>query len=585
MNRNLVSPPKRKARNFLPNDFSFTSWEDLQPYTDNLLNREIDSLAALEKLITDSNEFGEVIGEDMRWRMIKMTCNTQDEAITEAYQFVVTQISPKLTTVSYQTNQKMVQSPFFKDLDKTYYFTFLRDIESSLALFREENIPLKTQARLKAKEYTAKMGSLMVNIDGEEKTMQQAGQLMSDTDREIRKKAYLAISKRRLEEKESLDNLFNDLLKLRHQIAQNANFENYRDYMFASLGRFDYTPDDCFQFHQSIASEIVPLSKSILNRRIAKLNLSSYRPWDGDVDVSGKAPLKPFKNTKEIVDKTVQCLARLRPEFGSYLSIMNQMNYLDLESRPGKSPGGYNCTLPEMGVPFIFMNSVGSMRDLITMVHESGHAVHSFLSRDLALQSFKSLPSEVAELASMSMELFSMEHWDVYFDKEEDLKRAKITQLEKVISGFSWIATIDQFQHWLYTNPTHTIEERETKWRAINEDFSTHLTNWEGYEHLRTASWQRQLHIFEVPFYYIEYAMAQLGAIAMWKQYKENPQQALDNYTYALSLGYTKSIGDIYKAAGIRFDFSQNYVQELAAFVMNELNALYEEVETELAIA
>jgi oligoendopeptidase F len=252
---------------------------------------------------------------------------------------------------------------------------------------------------------------------------------------------------------------------------------------------------------------------------------------------------------------------------------MKEMKHLDLASKAGKSPGGYNYPLYEIGVPFIFMNSVGLHRDLITMVHEGGHAVHSFLSRDLPLTPFKSLTSEIAELASMSMELMSMEHWeDIYQGK--DLIKAKKEQLRGVLEVLPWIAIVDSFQHWLYENPKHTVAERHAEWNKINQRFSTGIVDWEGYEDYHKVTWQRQLHIFEVPFYYIEYGMAQLGAIAMWRNYVKNPSKTMEEYKAALALGYTKSIPDVYATGGVQFDFSADYVSELSDFVMKELEKL-----------
>jgi oligoendopeptidase F len=253
---------------------------------------------------------------------------------------------------------------------------------------------------------------------------------------------------------------------------------------------------------------------------------------------------------------------------------MREMNHLDLESRKGKAPGGYNYPLAEIGVPFIFMNATSTLRDMVTIMHEGGHAVHSFLTRKLELGDFKNPPSEVAELASMSMELISMDHWNLFFQKKEDLKRAKIEHLEQIIETLPWVATIDKFQHWIYENPTHNHDERRVVWNKIFQQFSDSITDWTGLEENRNYLWQKQLHLFEVPFYYIEYGMAQLGAIAVWKNYKENHIKGLKGYMDALKLGYTKTIPEVYAAANIKFDFSKTYISELMAFVKEELHKL-----------
>ncbi|MDB0007437.1 M3 family metallopeptidase, partial [Flavobacteriales bacterium] len=297
----------------------------------------------------------------------------------------------------------------------------------------------------------------------------------------------------------------------------------------------------------------------------------AYKPWDTSVDAEGKAPLKPFEGGEDLIDKSIRCFERLSPYYGQCLSTMKAMKHIDLVSKEGKAPGGFNYPLHEIGVPFIYMNAVGSQRDLVTMVHEGGHAIHSFLSRDLDLCDFKSTPSEVAELASMSMELISMDTWDEFYSNEDELVRAKTEQMQKVLEGLPWIAAIDKFQHWIYTTP-HTAEERRAEWKNIMQKLGSSIVDWDGQEDALLNLWQKQLHLYEVPFYYIEYGMAQLGAIAMWRSYKQLGKEALSNYDEALKLGYTKSIGEIYQTAGIEFNFSQAYVNELADFIKAQLN-------------
>jgi oligoendopeptidase F len=408
---------------------------------------------------------------------------------------------------------------------------------------------------------------MSVEVDGKEYTMQQAAKFLHSPDRALRETVFSKIATRRLADKDQLNELFDKLLALRQQIAVNAGFENFRDYKFKELGRFDYSVADCFAFHDAVREHILPLQAMLVRYKQRRLGLDVMRPWDGDAEPVGTEPLHPFKDGAELSAKAQEVFSRLNPYFSGCLKNMAEIHRLDLESRKGKAPGGYNCPLAETGVPFIFMNAAGTMGDVITMMHEGGHAIHSFLSHKLKLSAFKEYPMEIAELASMSMELFSMEHWDVFFSDEKELQRAQLEELERVISVLPWIATIDKFQHWLYTHPGHTIAEREAQWLVILNEFSTGITDWTGFEEYRTSFWQKQLHLFEVPFYYIEYGIAQLGAIAMWRQYRLNKEQALNNYMNALSLGYTKTLGELYATAGIKFDFSPAYVKELADFV------------------
>jgi oligoendopeptidase F len=344
--------------------------------------------------------------------------------------------------------------------------------------------------------------------------------------------------------------------------------------MFKALGRFDYTPADCFDFHNSIQSEVVPILNGLAIDRKKKLNIPSLRPWDKSVDPEGKPALIAFRDGSDLTDKTIECFDRLDPYLGQCLAIMKEMGHLDLESRKGKAPGGYNYPLSEIGVPFIFMNATSTLRDMVTILHEGGHAVHNFLTRDLELNDFKSTPSEVAELASMSMELISMDHWDIFFTNEDDLKRAKREHLEDIIETLPWVATIDKFQHWLYENPNHTEDDRRKNWNIIFDEFSDTVTDWHGLQDAKDFLWQKQLHLYEVPFYYIEYGMAQLGAIAIWRNFRQDRANGLQGYMNALKLGYMKSIPEIYKAANIKFDFSKVYIKELMDFVKKELNAI-----------
>ena len=564
---------EKKPRIFVPQNLEI-KWENLEPLFNDLQQRPINSVDDLENWLKNRSELEAVLEEDFAWRYIRMTCDTTNEQLLADFQYFATEIEPKIAPISNELNKKFINSEYTAQLDKDKYFVFIRSVKKALELFREENVPLLTQLQVTQQRYQAITGAMSVTLDGKEYTLEQASVFLKDTDRSVRQKAWEAITARRLQDKDQLDELFNELLKLRHQVALNAGFENFRDYMFQSLGRFDYTPHDCYKFHAAIEREIVPALAKQAKKRKDALGVDALRPWDLDVDISGKPALKPFQNGQDLIDKSIACFEGLNPYIGERLKIMKANNLFDVESRKGKAPGGYNYPLAETGAPFIFMNSANTFRDLTTMVHEGGHAVHTFISSDLELNDFKHLPSEVAELASMSMELISMDKWDVFFDNEEDLKRAKRDQLKDVLKTLPWVAVVDQFQHWIYTNPNHTTQERKDAWKAIFEPFGNNFAEWHGYEEALENVWQKQLHIFEVPFYYIEYAIAQLGAIAVWKNYKENPEQGLENYLAALKLGYTKTIKEIYKTAGIRFDFSTEYVHELAKFVNKELENL-----------
>ena len=566
--------PTRPKRKYLSEEFTIESWESLKPIFEELLNREIDSVESLEDWIGDLSEVEAVLSEETAWRYIRMNIDTKNKEYEEAFNFMVTEIDPKAAPYSDKFNHKLLESPFCKELDEEKYRIFLRELKMQVKLFREESIPVFTTLQQLQQKYGAITGGMSIEHEGKTLTLQMANSFLKDTDRELRKAIYEKVNNTRLEKTDELNQLFTELIKLRDKVAKQADYDNYRDYKLDALGRFDYTAEDCFTFHDAIEAECVPLVNKVDQARKEQLGVDSLKPYDTDVDPSGKSGLKPFGTEKELIEKSIEAFRRIRPYYGECLETMDTMGHLDLDSRLGKAPGGFNYPLYEIGVPFIFMNSVGSLRDLITMVHEGGHAVHSFLSKDLEITAFKNLPSEVAELASMSMELLSIDQWDVFFDSEADLKRAKKEHLEKIMAVLPWTATIDAFQHWLYENPSHTEEERAENWLRISSKLGSDVVDWRGYEEARKFQWQKQLHLFEVPFYYIEYAIAQLGAIAVWRNYRENPEKALDQYEAALKLGYTKPIGEIYRTAGIEFNFSQEYVRELMEFVWEEYSKL-----------
>jgi oligoendopeptidase F len=559
-------------RNYLPADFVITDWAGLEPHFIELSERKINNAEALEKWLQDVNELEAVVSEDACWRQIRMTCDTANKELEEAFNFFYLEIQPQIQPYSDVLNKKLVDSPFVSSLDQDTYFTYLRNVKKNIELFREANIPIQAEINVLQQQYGQIAGKMMVEIDGKEFTLQQAAKYLEDPDRTKREEVYRKINDRRLLDKDSLDNLFTDLVRKRHQVAVNAGFENYRDYKFVEMGRFDYTPAQCEQFHEAVAQHVMPLVDEIFNAHQEKLQLDSLRPWDTEAEPIGIKPLQPFDGGQDLLNKSIACLNELDPFFADCIRKMESIKHLDLESRKGKAPGGYNMPLAESGAPFIFMNAAGQMSDVTTMVHESGHAVHSFLAHPLALNGFKEYPTEMAEVASMAMELFTMDHWHVFFSNEEDLKRAKRHHLERVITIFPWIATIDKFQHWIYENANHTVQERTEAWMNILNEFSSSAINYSGLMPYRNIGWQRQLHLFEVPFYYIEYGIAQLGAIGMWMQYKQDKKKAISNYTNALSLGGTKTLPELYKAAGLSFDFSPEKIKTLMDFVRQELS-------------
>lgn len=368
-----------------------------------------------------------------------------------------------------------------------------------------------------------------------------------------------------------LDEIFSKLVKNRHQRAINAGFKNFRDYQHASYNRFDYTPDDCFIFHDTVEHLVVPLLKKLRDERAEKLSLPVLRPWDLAVDADGEQPLRPFTKASELIDACQNIFASLDKDLAAQFKTMNDLDLLDLENRKGKAPGGYQSTLDEVRLPFIFMNASGTNQDLFTLLHEAGHAFHAFASRGEPWVAYRHAPMEFCEVASMSMELMGMDYLGKAYNDPQEEKRAKRDILEDILVKLPWIAAIDAFQHWIYLNPEHTAEERALQFSQLMKRFNPGI-DWSAHEESLGRQWQKQLHLFEVPFYYIEYGIAQLGALQLWLKYKKNPLNALAAYKKGLSLGGARPLHELFEAAEIHFDFTEKTIVPALACLREELS-------------
>ena len=563
------------TRHYLPKDFQLTALSSIQPYLQELDKRALPNLDALMRWLHDLSELEAVVDEDISWRQIRVSQDTANREYEEAYRQFYQEIAPVLQQYAQRFREKLVSCPFVEQLDERMFGPFLRQTRNAIALFRPENIPLQTELAMLQRKFGQYTGALTVQLQGQEFTLPQAARFLEQSDRALREEAFVQIARARMRVVDQLDALFDQLIEKRHQLAVQAGFPDYRAYRFRELNRFDYTPTDCEAFHEAVEKHLLPLNARILEKKRQELGLAVLRPWDVDAPPPGREALHPFQTAEELVDRTLQCLDRVDETFSGVLMAMQRAGRLDLESRKNKAPGGFNCSLAETGLPFIFMNASGQWQDVVTLIHETGHAVHAVLTHDLPLQAFKEYPMEIAELASMSMELFSMQAWDVYFQQPEEIHRARRQQVERIITLLPWIATIDAFQHWIYTHPHHTRAQRQEAWLQNLNRFSTGQVEWSGWEAYRAISWQKQLHLFEVPFYYIEYGIAQLGAVAMWQAYSSNPEQAIQHYKQALRLGNTRTLPELYREAGIAFDFSPAYIQTLAGFLGEELEKVY----------
>ena len=559
---------------YLPADFCFSTNAELEPYYEELRLRPIASPAERWQWLCDRGRLNSEVSEYFARCFLAVSRDTEDAEAQGVYKHAVGELLPFITEQDNLLDQTLAECPFAGSFEEESLVMYFRNLRNQLAIYREANTPLRTATQLCAKQHSKLFAGMDIQVGDQRITLQRASAMLEIPDRERREQVYHKINQRILTDAEELESIFDELLDQRQRMALNAGFSNYRDYRFAELNRFDYDPADCRDFHAAVRREIVPLLDKTYRYRKASLGLDRLRPWDLNTDPKGRAALEPFQNIDQLVERSAACLDRLDPDFGAILRKMREAGNLDLESRPGKRPGGYNMPLLATGMPFIFMNATTSISDMRTLLHESGHALHSYLSKDREPAFTRRVPPEAAELAAMSMELLSMEHWDVFFEDPREVKRARLHQLEMILKVLPWVATIDEFQHWLYTHPGHDRAARRTAWLKTFHRYRAPIVDHDGLEEYTAHLWHKQLHLFEVPFYYIEYGIAQLGALAVWRAYREDPAGTMRRYRSALELGYSRSVPEIYAAMGISFDFSPAYVTKLAAFVKQELESL-----------
>ena len=565
--------PHRFRRRYLPESLEFERWNRLGPFFQVLEERELDSVEQLEQWLLDWSELSDAVGEEGSLRYIRMTCDTENPEIEKAYIHFLEEIAENLKAADDRLKRCFLGSPARKQLPSRRYSVLDRHLQNDVDLFREANIALETRESKGTQRYQKLIGSLTVSFEGRDQTLQQMKRYLEYPERRRREAAWKAVVERRLSERDRLEELFEELLGIRSSIAANAGFDSYRDYMFRRLERFDYGPEDCYRFHQGVESVVVPLVRKLQRLRAEEMGLASLRPWDLSVDPQGRPPLRPFAQTGELVDGCVEITGRVDARFARFLEAMRSHGLLNLDSRKGKAPGGYQSTLEEARLPFIFMNAVGVDGDVRTLLHEAGHAFHVFATQEEALGDYRHGPIEFCEVASMSMELLGGEHLEVFYNRDEDLKRSRRNHLEGIVEILAWIAQVDAFQHWIYTHPGHSPAQRRDQWVALNQRFGG-IEDWSGFEEALRCGWHRQLHIFELPFYYIEYAIAQLGALQVWLNSKRDLKRAVDDYWAALQLGGSRPLPELFRRAGAAFDFGPATLKPLMERVEAELEAL-----------
>jgi len=567
--------PAYKSRRFVPGQINISELTQIAPLFDQLETRAAQciSVADLERWLLDWSELNAALDEEASRRYIAMTCHTDNSEAEQAYLDFVENIEPEIKPRQFQLEKTFMSHPLRSMLPSPRYEVFVRDTQNHVHLFREENVALETEETKLTQQYQKLSGSLTVQFQGEETTLAQMGKYLEEPDRVLRQKAWELVAQRRLVEREKFEEQFDQLLNLRERIAKNAGFEDYRAYAFRRLGRFDYTPQDCGRFHEAVAQVVMPVVRELQTERRRHLGLEKLRPWDLFVDPFNRGPLRPFERVDEMVSRSQRIFDQLDGELARGFREMSELRLLDLDNRKGKAPGGYQSTLAESRRPCIFMNAVGLQRDVETILHEAGHAFHAQAAREEDLLPYRnSPPIEFCEVASMSMELLGNQFLEEFYS-EADANRARRTHLEGIVSILAWIATVDAFQHWVYTHQEHNRAERAAAWIALMDRFGGEM-DWSGYEEVRTHLWHRQLHMFIHPFYYVEYGIAQLGALQVWANSRRDQAKALDAYKKSLALGGSRPLPELFSAAGCRFQFDAETLQPLIKLLREELSEL-----------
>ena len=564
--------PPYRPRQFVPADTDLGDWPQLETLYHSLDERLTlaCSPADLERFLLDWGELGAALDQEGSRRYIAMTCHTEDLATEQRYLHYVEEIEPRVKPLQFRLNRRYLDHPHRAGLSQPRFAVFDRHTRIAVELYRDENVELETRETCLGQQYQKRMGSLTVTFGGQEQTLAQMGRYLEETDRALREEAWQLTAQRRLQEADTLDQIFEELLDLRWRIAQNAGFADPRDYFFRRLSRLDYNPHDCLRFHASVHDHVLPLLRQLQARRRENLGLATLRPWDLAVDPLNRPPLRPFAEVDELVTKTQSIFDSLDPQLAADFRKLHQYRLLDLDNRKGKGPGGYQSSLAEARLPFIFMNAVGQQRDVETLLHEAGHAFHALACAPEDFYPYRStIPIEFCEVASMTMELLGNEYLEAFYPPAE-AQRARRTHLEGILQILAWIATIDAFQHWLYTHPNHTRQERDGAWLDVLQRFEGDI-DWSHLTPIRTRLWHRQLHLFLHPFYYIEYGIAQLGALQLWALFRQDPHATLQAYRTALALGGSQSLPALFETARCRFDFSPATLQPLMNLVQSEL--------------
>ncbi len=566
-----LNPECEFPRQFVAADADFGNWATAEPYFQELSQRPIDNLPQLEKWLMDFSELEACLDEEGTQRYTAMTCQTDDPQRERRYLHFIENVQPNAEPWRDRLRRRFVEASDRIALPPKRYEVLRRSWRNAVDLYRPENIPLLVEDQKLKTEYQKIVAAMTCTYDGREQTLQQMARYLEEPDRQVRQETWHLAADRFLADGEALDRLYEKMVRLRHRIAINAGCRDYREYAFRAMERFDYGPADCLAFHEAIERECVPAALKLAARRKRKLGLSSLRPWDLAVDPEGLPPLRPFQTEHELAAGCSRILHRVDSELGRIFDTLRQQNLLDLGSRKGKAPGGYQVTFAQRRLPFIFMNAVGTEDDVRTLLHEAGHAFHTWACRHEPFISYRSAPLEFGEVASMGMECLTLPYTDEFFGEQTD--RATRRFFEKIINFLPFMASIDAFQHYVYTHVDEGIEGWKDCWRSLTRRFAP-AVDLSGLERYDRRSWQRKLHIYEVPFYYVEYGIAQLGALQVWRNSLEDYAQAVALYRAGLALGGSRPLPELFQTAGCRFDFSVNTLRPLIEAAAQQIDRL-----------
>ncbi len=553
-----------------------SSWQEVKGKFEELLKEGISSESGFLNWIYQVNQLKEEILEEAAWKYIRLSRKTNSKEYQEDYERYKKEVEPHIREAFHKIERKILEEGRKYAPNERRWELLLKRIERGIKIFREENLPLIAKEQVTAQKYNAIVGALEIEYQGKKYTLPKARKFLESPNREERKEVYEKIAEKRLEKKQEIFAILEELLDLRRKIAQNAGFSSYIPYRFEELLR-EFTLADCISFHEGVKNAILPYVEKTYKIRKEALKLSKLRPWDLSVNFfAEEKPLHPFSSLEEWIEKTADALGSLKKEYKNYFLTLYEKGYLDLESRPHKAPGGYNYSLPKSKLSFIFMNASSRHDDILTLFHEIGHALHGYFMREIDLVDFRDTPSEVSEVASMGMELLSMPYWS-YFYSSRDHDRAQIEQMERILTLFPWVSAIDTFQQEIYSLEKPPQEkEVEEIWLRVYRSFRGEEIDYSGYEDIERILYQGQLHIFEVPFYYIEYGIAQLGALSLWKRKEEEGlEKTLELYENFLKIGYQEEVKKIYQKAEIPFSWEKRYFSSLGEKAFSYLQELY----------